>query len=122
MDEISPGLTEFFTNNDFDAPSEAEARPNVQARDGVWPSISMYESSVGDGYTIAGTLASVNRVLSMMQFTPPADSPSSGSLSITVHQTPSSAELEAHDPDMLQMNAALAEKHLNVEIEPPDEV
>ena len=118
MDEISPGLTEFFTNNDFDAPSEAEARPNVQARDGVWPSISMYESSVGDGYTIAGTLASVNRVLSMMQFTPPADSPSSGSLSITVHQTPSSAELEVHDPDMLQMNAALAEKHLNVEIEP----
>jgi len=118
MDEISPGLTEFFANTDFDAPSEAEARPNVQARDGVWPSISMYESSVGDGYTIAGTLASVNRVLSMMQFTPPADSPNSGSLSITVHRTPSPAELEVLDPDMLQMNAALAEKHLDVEIQP----
>ena len=65
MDEISPGLTEFFANTDFDAPSEAEARPNVQARDGVWPSISMYESSVGDGYTIAGTLASVNRQLNL---------------------------------------------------------
>ena len=118
MDEVAPGLTEFFADEEFDIPAEAEAMPNIPARDGVWPMISMYKSSVGDGFTISGTLASVNRVLSRMQFTPPADSPDSGSLSVTVHRTPSSADLEVLNPDMFQMNMALASSDLDVDITP----
>ena len=118
MDEVSPGLTEFFAKEEFAQAEEAEARPNVQAKDGIWPSISMYESSVGDRFAISGTLASVNRVLSMMQFTPPPDSPDSGSLSVTVDQTPSSAELEILNPETFQMSVPLAQAHLDLDIEP----
>ena len=118
MDDVAPGLSEFFADEEFNAPAEAEADPKIQARDGIWPPISMFESSVGDGYTISGTLTSVNRVLSMMQFTPPADSPNSGSLSVTVHRTPSSVELEVLDPDKFRMNMPVSQNDFDVDIAP----
>ena len=46
----------------FDADVEQEFVRKVPAREGQWPRISRYETSTGDGFTIAGSVTALNQV------------------------------------------------------------
>eukprot|EP00435_Cladocopium_sp_Y103_P008876 s669_g2.t1 len=112
-------LTEFFGEREFENDAEEEFVTRVPARDGLWPTVSRYETSTADGFTIAGTVSALNQVLSQIQLTPPADSPNSGSVSVTLQRTPSSVEWESlFDPGTFDADAAVLQGDLALSIEP----
>lgn len=112
-------LTEFFADDEFDADVEQEFVRKVPAREGQWPRISRYETSTGDGFTIAGSVTALNQVLSEIQLTPPADAPNSGSVSVTLHRTPTSTEPESmFPPGTFDTATAVAWGNLALQITP----
>eukprot|EP00434_Breviolum_minutum_P021786 symbB.v1.2.019231.t1/scaffold1566.1/size111259/5 len=103
----------------FDADVEQEFVRKVPAREGQWPRISRYETSTGDGFTIAGSVTALNQVLSEIQLTPPADAPNSGSVSVTLHRTPTSTEPESmFPPGTFDTATAVAWGNLALQITP----
>ncbi|CAK9041558.1 Dihydropyridine-sensitive L-type skeletal muscle calcium channel subunit alpha-1 [Durusdinium trenchii] len=119
MDEEAPGLTEFFADQEFDQEVEEEYATRIPARNGVWPTVSRYETSTGDGFTLSGEVSALNRVLAQLRFTPPADSPNSGALTVSLQRTPSSVDWESESSaGTFQTEEVLAQKDFAVAIEP----